>query len=617
MASTYRRYLTNMQAHTNISLIDFIAIALEHVRGVHSQPSRGTGDTIAPSNETSEKTSITSSMCFLIPDDHFVGHHTDRSTEQEKQLTAAVSQLSGLTSDATPDVGSPVEKTVLTEEDAYGALAFSWPRKKKWGILAVVFLIQISMNFNAAIYGNAVPGMMSQFGITNPIVSRLGQFIFLVMYGIGCELWAPWSEELGRWWPTFMSLLLVNIWQIPSGLASTFWVVFAARLLGGLSSAGGSVTLGIVADMYEVKDQQSPLNFIVLSSCAGSVVAPMAGGFITEYLPWQFVFWITLALGGLSWFLWCWVPETRPTILLDKEAQRRRKADSTCNVYGPNEIRGNLRQRIDVKESLRLMGRPYKLLLTEPIVGFLSLLSGFSDALIFSSLDSLKLVMDQWGFTPSQMGMCFASLLLAYLAAYGLFEMFFIRDRRQANTPEGLRPELRLRLLLFVVPFETIGLFGLGWASWGPPCHWIVPLINVFLIGVANYAIYMATIDYMVAAYGPYAASATGGNGFARDVLAGIAALYTIPMYESILPGTKWTLIIPALILSGAALLLCIPVYVFYFHGPYFRAKSPYASELERHREETQEARERAIQNQSAPNSTAVSRRASLDAERV
>ena len=34
----------------------------------------------------------------------------------------------------------------------------------------------------------------------------------------------------------------------------------------------------------------------------------------------------------------------------------------------------------------------------------------------------------------------------------------------------------------------------------------------------------MATIDYMVASYGPYSASATGGNALARDFLAGIAA---------------------------------------------------------------------------------------------
>ena len=39
----------------------------------------------------------------------------------------------------------------------------------------------------------------------------------------------------------------------------------------------------------------------------------------------------------------------------------------------------------------------------------------------------------------------------------------------------------------------------------------------------------MATIDYMTAAYGPYASSATGGNGLARDFLAGISAMFATP----------------------------------------------------------------------------------------
>lgn len=39
----------------------------------------------------------------------------------------------------------------------------------------------------------------------------------------------------------------------------------------------------------------------------------------------------------------------------------------------------------------------------------------------------------------------------------------------------------------------------------------------------------MATIDYMIASYGPYSASATGGNALARDVLAGVAAMYSTP----------------------------------------------------------------------------------------
>lgn len=50
------------------------------------------------------------------------------------------------------------------------------------------------------------------------------------------------------------------------------------------------------------------------------------------------------------------------------------------------------------------------------------------------------------------------------------------------------------------------------------------------LIAIANYAIYMSTIDYMIAAYGPYSASATGGNGFARDFLAGISVRFPSPL---------------------------------------------------------------------------------------
>lgn len=44
----------------------------------------------------------------------------------------------------------------------------------------------------------------------------------------------------------------------------------------------------------------------------------------------------------------------------------------------------------------------------------------------------------------------------------------------------------------------------------------------------------MATIDYMVASYGPYSASATGGNALARDFLAGIAAMYSTPCEFSV-----------------------------------------------------------------------------------
>ena len=88
----------------------------------------------------------------------------------------------------------------------------------------------------------------------------------------------------------------------------------------------------------------------------------------------------------------------------------------------------------------------------------------------------------------------------------------------------------------------------------------------------------MATIDYMIASYGPYSASATGGNGMSRDFLAGVAAMYSTPFY-SVFPG-KFKLAWPSTILAIIGLCVAIPVYIFYWYGPTIRAKSKFAQTL-------------------------------------
>ncbi|KAK6413923.1 hypothetical protein LTR95_017798 [Oleoguttula sp. CCFEE 5521] len=310
------------------------------------------------------------------------------------------------------------ERRKLEEETCYGATAFAFDTWKKWLILTAVFYCQISMNFNAAIYANGVPGMAEDFGQTENTI-RLGQMAFLLAYAFGCELWAPWSEELGRFWVLQASLFLVNVFQLPCMFATNFWTVLAARILGGLSSAGGSVTLGIVADMFEPKDQQYAVLYISYASCAGSVIAPIVGGFVEAYLPWQWVFYLQLILGVVAQTAhYLIVPETRSSVMLDKTARRRRKAaiaekpnskPADVTLFGPNEIDGNFLQRTDFKECRDLMWRPYHFLLTEPIVAFLSLLSGFSDALIFTGLNSFGMVLTLWGFGPVPTGLSFFS----------------------------------------------------------------------------------------------------------------------------------------------------------------------------------------------------------------
>ncbi|KAI9850619.1 MAG: hypothetical protein M1838_005333 [Thelocarpon superellum] len=436
-------------------------------------------------------------------------------------------------------------------------------------------MVQVSMNFNSSVYANAVTPISMSFGVSEQ-AARVGQMIFLVAYAFGSELWAPWSEEYGRWPVLQLSLFLVNIWQIPAALAKNFGTIIVARFLGGISSAGGSVTLGLIADMWEPDDQQYAVAFVVLSSVGGSVVGPIVGGFIEAYLPWYWNFWVQLIFGGAVQLIhFVFVPETRVTVLLNREAKRRRQAGQT-NIYGPDELEP---QRLSVKTVLTTWSRPFVMFLKEPIVLWLSLLSGFSDALIFTFLASFTPVYKQWGFGTVQIGLAFIPILIGYFIAYASFFPFIHRHRQiRRKHPDALQPEARLYWLLFTAPLETIGLFGFAWTCIGPPAvPWIAPMIFSMLIAIANYCIYMATIDYMIASYGPYSASATGGNALARDFLAGIAAMYSSPFYSNIKPDSlEW----PSTILAVVALLVTIPIYVFYWKGPVIRERSTFAQTL-------------------------------------
>ncbi|KAE8319266.1 major facilitator superfamily domain-containing protein [Aspergillus transmontanensis] len=478
-------------------------------------------------------------------------------------------------------------KIELTEEECYDQLGYSFPSWRKWMIISVIFLVQVSMNFNTSLYSNALGGISEEFGVSMQ-AARCGAMIFLVLYAFGCELWAPWSEELGRKPILQASLFLVNVWQLPVALAPNFASIMVGRALGGLSSAGGSVTLGMIADLWEADDQQYAVACVVFSSVGGSVLGPVVGGFVEAYLPWRWNIWIQLIFGGfvqIAHFLL--VPETRTTILMDRIAKKKRESGENPNLYGPNELIP-YRERFSMREILVTWVRPFKMFLTEPIVLTLSLLSGFSDALIFMFIQSFGLVYAQWNFSTVALGLSFLPILVGYFIAWASFVPAIRRnvyERRMRPDDEHTQYESRLWWLLYTAPCLPIGLIGFAWTSL-PQTHWIGTMVFSAIVGIANYSIYMATIDYMVCAYGPYSASATGGNGWARDFLAGVLTIPATPFYQNI--GGKYHLEYASTILFCISFVLVIAVYVIYWKGPALRKRSPFAQQLSDARVEMQ-----------------------------
>lgn len=471
-------------------------------------------------------------------------------------------------------------KRELTLEMCEEETPFAWPNWKKWWVLTVIFLVQTSMNFNTSLYSNGLTGISNEFGVSAQ-VARLGATLFLILYAFGCELWAPWSEEFGRKPIMQASLFLVNVWCLPVALAPNFTTLLVGRCLGGLSSAGGSVTLGMIADMFDADHQQYAVAYIVLSSVGGSILGPIVGGFVEYFLPWRWCIWIQLIFGGAVQLLHLFtVPETRTTVVLTKIAKKRRAAGE--HVWGPDEITPVMK-RMDFHEILQTWYRPFKMFVTEPIVLVLSLLSGFSDALIFMQIQSFSLVYAQWGFNAWQLGLAFIPIGIGYFIAWGSFIPAIRRNKAQRLAKPGdehAQYESRLWWLLFTAPCLPIGLLIFALTCNGPPIHWVGSMFASGIIGIANYAIYMATIDYMICAYGPFSASATGGNGFSRDFLAGVLTNAATPFYQNIPGPQNKPLENASFILFAIASLLVMAVYAIYYYGPTLRHRSPFAQTL-------------------------------------
>ncbi|KJZ76812.1 hypothetical protein HIM_03689 [Hirsutella minnesotensis 3608] len=470
-------------------------------------------------------------------------------------------------------------KKIINEDECHSRLGCSWPSWKKWALLSTIFAVQTSMNFNTSLYPSAVEPLSEHFGVSMQ-AARASQAAFLIAYAFGCELWAPWSEEFGRWPILQASLFLVNIWQVLGALAPNYATIVIARFLGGLSSAGGSVTLGMVADLYDPEEQDWAVGFVVFSSVFGTVLGPVVGGPVQKYLNWHWNLWIQLIFGVAVQIAHFFTPESRATIIMDREAKRLRESGEDPNMYGPDELK---HPRISWEEVGVTWIRPFEMFIREPIVLSCSLLSGFSDALIFTFQEGFHPVYKQWGFGTLQIGWTFIPIIIGYVIGYISYFPWFIRDQRilKAKGPNSLPPENRLKWLLFLAPLETIGLFGFAWTSLGPPrVHWIAPMIFSLLVGIANFGIYMSTVSYMLAAYGPYAASATGGNGFSRDFLAGIATMYSSPLYSNV------RLEYASTILACLAFVVLIPVYLIYWKGPWLREKSPFAQSIAADRHE-------------------------------
>lgn len=105
----------------------------------------------------------------------------------------------------------------------------------------------------------------------------------------------------------------------------------------------------------------------MFSSVGGSVLGPIVGGFVEEFLAWRWNIWIQLIFGGFVQIIHILlVPETRTTVMMNNIAKKRRregeKNGKPVNIWGPDELK-TFKERFNPREIMVTWLRPFRMFL--------------------------------------------------------------------------------------------------------------------------------------------------------------------------------------------------------------------------------------------------------------
>lgn len=371
--------------------------------------------------------------------------------------------------------------------------------------------------------------------------STMALSVYLLATAFGPLVIGPLSEVYGRK-PVFHTTnLWFLVWNLVCGFANSKGLLIASRLLAGFgASAVYSLAYGVLGDVWSPEQRGRSLSWYALVPLTGSAIGPIAGGFITQYSTWRWVFWATTILQVVLEL--CSVPlvrdETYAPLILRRKAETLRKETNDSRYHAEIEI---LESGQSATYKLqRSLSRPLRLLAFHPIIQIQALLSGINYGLLYLSLSSFStLFVNQYGQSLSISGLhyialCTGSIIGSQIVGPLMDYVYKTLTARAGNNPS---PELRVPLLLPSVFFTPIGLLLYGWAA-RYHLFWLVVDVGACLLSLGMQVFDTSLSAYVMDSYPEHVSSASAATQVFRSLLAFAFPLFADKMYHTI--GYGW-----------------------------------------------------------------------------
>lgn len=244
-----------------------------------------------------------------------------------------------------------------------------WPLwYQGWVIFAVSYSTWVVVLYSTS-YTATLPGLMSEFGETNPTVVTLGVTTYLLGLACGSLVVAPMSELFGRR-PVYLvcmtvSALLVLPCALATSLAEIIVVRFVGAVFGAVMICNGA---GTIADISTEENRARFMSWWSIAPLNGPVTGPLIGGYVYQYLGWRWDMWIVLILTGAAVLVMATVRETYVPQILKQKAAKRRREEGDERYWCQYDSRKSTVELMKVN-----LSRPFVLSFTEPILWFFNL----------------------------------------------------------------------------------------------------------------------------------------------------------------------------------------------------------------------------------------------------
>jgi EmrB/QacA subfamily drug resistance transporter len=172
------------------------------------------------------------------------------------------------------------------------------PKDRKWSALALIVVAQFMVVLDVAIVNVALPSIKTDLGFST---SSLQWVIsaYAILFGGALLLGGRLADLLGRRRLFTSGLVLFTVTSLLAGFAWSAGSLIAVRAvqgLGGALLAPAALSL-LMTRFAEGRERNLALGIYGAASGSGAAVGVLAGGLLTSYLSWSWIFFIHVPVG--------------------------------------------------------------------------------------------------------------------------------------------------------------------------------------------------------------------------------------------------------------------------------------------------------------------------------